>query len=130
MHAITNGILMAILAHAFIGGSLVWDKVLLRNPKTKNLPAYVFWLGAISIFGLLLMPFGFHMPSLHVCLLAFTAGVLNLLAWWFFAHCHRPHCRAAAQTALRRKSCCLCPHGGRRFCDVPVRKPERPPRAA
>jgi len=79
-----NGILMAILAHAFIGGSLVWDKVLLRNPKTKNLPAYVFWLGAISIFGLLLIPFGFHLPGARICAVAFLAGVLNLVASWFY----------------------------------------------
>src|SRR5436309_735770 len=51
-----NGAAMAILAHSLIGVSLVWDKVLLRNPQTKNLPAYIFWLGAISIFGLALLP--------------------------------------------------------------------------
>ncbi len=75
-----NGILMAVLAHALIGGSLIWDKVLLRNPQTRNLPAYVFWLGAISVFGLLLMPFGFRMPPPGICAIAFLAGVLNLVA--------------------------------------------------
>ena len=75
---------MAILAHSLIGGSLVWDKVLLRRPQTRNLVAYVFWLGAISVFGLLLIPFGFHMPPLGVCALAFTAGVLNLVASWLY----------------------------------------------
>lgn len=81
---IRNGVLMAILAHSFIGGSLVWDKVLLRNPQTRNLVAYVFWLGAISIFGLALIPFGFHMPPLGVSGLAFLAGVLNLVASWLY----------------------------------------------
>ncbi|HZU28832.1 MAG TPA: EamA family transporter [Bryobacteraceae bacterium] len=84
MHAIKNGILMAVLAHSFIGASLIWDKVLLRNPQTKNLPAYVFWLGAISIFGLALLPFGFHVPAPNLCAIAFLAGVLNLVASWFY----------------------------------------------
>src|SRR4051812_21561845 len=63
---IQNGIFLAIVAHALIGASLIWDKVLLRRPGTRNLLSYVFWLGFISIFGLLLMPFGFHMPGLTV----------------------------------------------------------------
>ncbi len=57
-----NGLLMATLAQALIGASLVWDKVLLNHLRTTNLVNYVFWLGALSIFGLITMPFGFK-PS-------------------------------------------------------------------
>ena len=52
-----NGIFVAIASHGIIGKSLVWDKVLQRRPATSSLPSYVFWLGAISVFGLLLIPF-------------------------------------------------------------------------
>jgi len=79
-----NGVFIAIIANGLIGISLVWDKVLLRQPETTNLVSYVFWLGAISIFGLLLTPFGFHWPKLSICLLAFATGILHLAAVWFY----------------------------------------------
>jgi len=84
MGLLANGTFLAILAHGVIGGSLVWDKILLRQPATRNLANYVFWLGAISIFGLLLMPFGFHWPSAGMAALGFAAGVIHLAANWFY----------------------------------------------
>ena len=74
-----NGIAVAILGHGLIGLSLVWDKVLLGRRETTNLVSYVFWLGAISIFGLALLPFGFRMPRVSVAAIAFAAGVLDLV---------------------------------------------------
>jgi drug/metabolite transporter (DMT)-like permease len=79
-----NGILIAVLAHGLIGASLLWDKVLLRRPATQNLFSYVFWMGAMSIFGLILMFFGFHMPRLPIALLAFGSGALDLVATFFY----------------------------------------------
>ncbi|HXE12797.1 MAG TPA: EamA family transporter [Bryobacteraceae bacterium] len=79
-----DGILLAIIAHGLIGISLIWDKVLLKQRGTQNLVSYVFWLGAISIFGLILIPFGFQMPSLKVAGLAFFAGFLDLAASFFY----------------------------------------------
>ncbi len=79
-----NGVLIAVISHALIGVSLVWDKVLLKRKGTQNLLSYVFWLGAISIFGLLLIPFGFHMPALELAGMAFAAGVLDLIASFFY----------------------------------------------
>jgi uncharacterized membrane protein len=81
---VKNGIFIAIIAHGLIGISLVWDKVLLRQPETKNLVSYVFWLGALSVFGLLLIPFGFRMPELWVAVVAFAAGALQLVAVYFY----------------------------------------------
>lgn len=79
-----NGIFLAITAHALIGISLVWDKVLLQRRETQNLLSYVFWLGAISVFGLILIAFGFKMPSLQIAGIAFAAGVLDLIASYFY----------------------------------------------
>ncbi|MGB6942268.1 MAG: DMT family transporter [Bryobacteraceae bacterium] len=79
-----NGVLIATLAHALVGISLVWDKVLLNRRLTQNLAAYVFWLGAISIFGLALIPFGFHRPRLWWAVLGFAAGLLDLIASYFY----------------------------------------------
>lgn len=79
-----NGVFIAIIAHGIIGVSLVWDKVLLRRPATKSLANYIFWLGAISIFGLALIPFGFHWPTLRMAGLGVVAGMIELAANWFY----------------------------------------------
>ena len=84
MSFIRNGVFIAILANVLIGISLVWDKVLLRQPKTKNLVSFVFWLGIISVLGLLLLPFGFQMPDANTAALAFAAGALHLAAIYFY----------------------------------------------
>lgn len=79
-----NGILVAVLGHGLIGVSLVWDKVLLGRRETTNLVSYVFWLGVISIFALALVPFGFRMPNARIAALAFAAGLLDLIATYFY----------------------------------------------
>ncbi|HZP22986.1 MAG TPA: DMT family transporter [Terriglobales bacterium] len=81
---VKNGILVAIVAQGLIGISLVWDKVLLKRKGTKNLFSYVFWLGAISIFGLLLIPFGYRSPSPSAIALAFLAGMADMIASFFY----------------------------------------------
>jgi uncharacterized membrane protein len=81
---VKNGLFVAILAQSLIGASLVWDKVLLERRETQNIFAYVFWLGAISVFGLLLAPFGFRVPSFSIALLAFGTGVLHLISVFFY----------------------------------------------
>jgi uncharacterized membrane protein len=58
--------------------------VLLQRPGTRNLFSYVFWLGAMSVFGVLLVPFGYKTPSAEVVALAFIAGVLNLAGAFFY----------------------------------------------
>jgi drug/metabolite transporter (DMT)-like permease len=84
MQFVNNGVLMAILAHGIIGLSLLWDKVLLRRPATQNLISYVFWMGAMSIFGVILALFGFHWPPLWVALDAFGSGALQMPAIYFY----------------------------------------------
>ncbi|HEX3104423.1 MAG TPA: DMT family transporter [Terriglobales bacterium] len=79
-----NGAFVAIIAHGLIGISLIWDKVLLKSPGTKNLFSYVFWLGAMSVFGVILVPFGYNSPSFHVIWIAFVAGVAHLVGVFFY----------------------------------------------
>jgi drug/metabolite transporter (DMT)-like permease len=81
---VQNGIFVAIAGHGLIGASLIWDKVLLQRRATQNLLSYVFWLGAISVFGLLLIPFGFRIPDAKFSGLAFLAGLLDLVATYFY----------------------------------------------
>jgi drug/metabolite transporter (DMT)-like permease len=79
-----GGVWIAVIAHGLIGLSLVWDKILLRQPETKDVVNYVFWLGAMSVFGLILIPFGFKKPSLFVALVGFGAGVVHLIANYYY----------------------------------------------
>lgn len=79
-----NGILIAIVAHGLIGISLVWDKVLLKQRGMQTLVSYVFWLGAISVFGLVLIPLGFHFPGWKVSGYALAAGLSDLAATYFY----------------------------------------------
>lgn len=81
---IRNGPLLAVLGHGIIGASLVWDKVLLKNPGTKNLVSYVFWLGALSLFGVVLVPFGYKSSPVGLMTLAFGAGLMHLVAIFFY----------------------------------------------
>jgi len=81
---LTNGVFLAIIAHGLIGISLLWDKVLLQRPATKSLANYVFWLGGLSVLGLLLIPFGFHLPSASIAGLAVATGAIHLAAIWFY----------------------------------------------
>ena len=80
----SDGALIAIIAHGMIGISLVWDKVLLKKKGTQNLLAFVFWLGVISIFGVILVFFGFKWPGLALAALGFAAGLLDLFASYFY----------------------------------------------
>ncbi|HLK49021.1 MAG TPA: EamA family transporter [Bryobacteraceae bacterium] len=84
MGLVTNATFIAILAQGLIGMSLVWDKILLRRPATKTLSNYVFWLGSLSVLGLLLIPFGFRLPGTGMAALGVGAGVIHLAANWFY----------------------------------------------
>ena len=80
----SNGVIVAIIAHTLIGLSLIWDKVLLERPESQSVVNYVFWLGAMSVLGLCLIPFGFHWPGAKVFGIAFAAGVVQLVANYFY----------------------------------------------
>ncbi len=84
MSILENGVFLAIIAHALLGASLVWDKILLGQPKLGDVVNYVFWLGVMSILGLCLIPFGFHLPGLKVAALATGAGIIHLAANYFY----------------------------------------------
>lgn len=81
---VKNGALVAIIAQGLIGLSLIWDKVLLKHPGTQNLFSYVFWLGAMSVFGVCLVPFGYNSPSLKLTCVAFAAGLIHLAGVFFY----------------------------------------------
>lgn len=84
MHFLQSGILIAIVAHFLIGLSLLWDKILLKQANTQSVVNFVFWMGAISIFGCIVGVFGMKLPSLGMFLIALAAGALDLIATYFY----------------------------------------------
>ena len=84
MHFLQNGIFIAIIAHFLIGLSLLWDKILLKQTNTQSVINFVFWMGAISIFGCIIGVFGMQLPSVGMFLVALAAGALDLIATYFY----------------------------------------------
>lgn len=84
MHILLSGVVIAIIAHFLIGASLVWDKILLKETEQQSVINYVFWLGAISIFGCIVGAFGMVMPTIWLMLIALGGGVFDLVATYFY----------------------------------------------
>jgi uncharacterized membrane protein len=84
MGILNSGFLIAIVAHVVIGISLVWDKILLKETRSGSVINYVFWLGAMSVFGSILAVFGMHIPDMETVTVAFFAGVFDLVASYFY----------------------------------------------
>ena len=78
------GVVVGTLAQTLIGISLVWDKVLLGQRETSSVVSYAFWLGFLSLTGVLVAPFGFVMPPWRTAVLGITAGVLHIIAVFFY----------------------------------------------
>ena len=79
-----NGVLIAAVAHAIVGLTLVWDKVLLGQTKSQSVVNYVFWLGAIGIFGCIVGIFGMRTPSLSMLLIGLSSGGADLIGSWAY----------------------------------------------
>lgn len=79
-----SGFLIAVVAHGVIGISLVWDKILLKETRSKSVVNYVFWLGALSVFGCLVAVLGMKMPDARTTLIACAAGSTDLIASYFY----------------------------------------------
>lgn len=84
MHFLHNGILIAIIAHFLIGISLLWDKILLKQTHTQSVVNFVFWMGAIGIFGCIVGVFGMRLPSARLLVIALAAGSLDLIGTYFY----------------------------------------------
>ena len=70
---------LAILAYFLSAIVGIIDKILLADFIAKP-KLYAFYIGAVSIFALGLIPFGFVLPSWHLMFLAFLSGGI-----WVFA---------------------------------------------
>lgn len=72
-------IIIVITAHLLNAGSFLVDKFLLVKAIPKPV-VYAFWIGVLGIVSVLLLPFGFVMPSASDLAFALVAGVFFELA--------------------------------------------------
>ncbi len=70
---------IALAAYILNGFSLIIDKSLVDN-NIKNPLVYAFYIGILSFAVLLLIPFGFYLPSNEAIILAILSGVIFILA--------------------------------------------------
>ena len=78
-----NFLPVSILAYIFNGGSISIDKILLK----KSLPnpiAYTFFVNALQLLALILIPFGFHWKMDSSTYLAMASGIIGIGAFYTF----------------------------------------------
>lgn len=70
---------IVVIAHFFSAGVFIIDRYLLKRsfPSPLN---YAFYVGILSIFVLLLVPFGFFIPETGQIILSFITGIIWLIA--------------------------------------------------
>lgn len=72
-------VLIVIIAHFFSAGVFIIDRYLLKRGFPHPL-SYAFYNGILSVFTILLAPFGFSIPSFHQIIIALATGTIWLLA--------------------------------------------------
>ncbi len=70
---------IAILAYALNAGAIIVDKILLQK-SIPNPIAYAFFISVLGLLTVLLIPFGFSLPSLNVVLMCIFSGISFTLA--------------------------------------------------
>jgi drug/metabolite transporter (DMT)-like permease len=67
--------IFAALSSYFLGAlAMILDKFLLGSKRISSAPVYSFYIGVSGLFVLLLIPFGFHVPSFFQIFLSLVSG--------------------------------------------------------
>jgi uncharacterized membrane protein len=69
-------IIIAVLAHFLTALAVIIDKFLLASKRVGHPSTYAFYTGALSIFTLVLAPWGFHWMSTKDIALSFISGII------------------------------------------------------
>src|SRR3989338_342991 len=73
---------VAVIGQVVIGSSAVFDKMLLKRRSIEPW-GYTFWLGALGLFAVVLLPFGYTTASPAIIGLALLGGVLFIASAFF-----------------------------------------------
>lgn len=71
-----NYISIAIFAYFLVGLEVILDKFLLTSKRVSHPSIYAFYVGMMSLFALVLIPFGFHTLSFGRAILSIIAGII------------------------------------------------------
>lgn len=74
---------IVIVAHFFYAGIFIIDRYLLKRGFPNPL-SYAFFTGLLSVFVIVLAPFGFSIPATNQIILALATGIVWLLATLIF----------------------------------------------
>ncbi len=80
-----NWILIATIGYFFLALVNIFDKFLLSKYVTNSF-VYTFFVGILSLAALVLIPFGFYIPSLWLLLISLIGGAFFILALVLFFH--------------------------------------------
>jgi len=72
-------LLIVVIAHFFYAGIFIIDRYLLKRGFPNPL-SYAFYTGILSIFTLVLVPFGFSVPPIKQIAVSLATGIIWLLA--------------------------------------------------
>jgi drug/metabolite transporter (DMT)-like permease len=76
-------ILLLVLAHVFYATVFLLDKYVLSTPRSTPI-TYAFYVGAMGIAILVLIPFGFVMPNNAEVFWSLVAGIFQIIAFVLF----------------------------------------------
>jgi len=76
-------LIITILAYFFLAISIFGDRFLLTN-NIPNPKVYSFYVGILSIFVIIFIPFGFFFPTSSQIFLAFLTGILFILGLYLY----------------------------------------------
>ncbi|MBI2055204.1 MAG: EamA family transporter [Candidatus Sungbacteria bacterium] len=78
-----NWLYLALGAQFIFGSAGVFDRILLKQKDFSPWP-YAFWFGILGFSSILVLPFGFQVPTLIAVALAIPAGVCFIVSAFFF----------------------------------------------
>ena len=79
----TLWLFIVILAHLFYALVFIIDKYIVSRPLPHPV-VYTFYVGVLSIFVWVLIPFGFSFPSSTQIILILLGGIVQIAGWIFF----------------------------------------------
>lgn len=79
-----NFVWIAIFAYVLFAVNAVIDKFLLHKKRIDEPATYAFAIGVLSLAAIVLIPFGFTIPSVDEAMLSLTAGIFFTFALYLF----------------------------------------------
>jgi len=77
-------LIVTILAYFFLAVAAFGDKFLLTGGGISNPKVYTFYVGILSLFVIIFIPFGFFLPNFRQIVLSFFVGTIFILGLYLY----------------------------------------------